>query len=221
MRIIAFGDIHMNAGGVEKIQGIRSADYIIITGDITNFGSRKDAATVLDRLQSLNSNLFGIAGNLDQPDVAEYLAEKGISLHSTARMLGGIGVMGLGGSNYTPFNTPYEFSEQDLASFLALGFAGISAAQDFILVSHAPPVQTGTDRLLNGQHVGSRAVRTFIEEKQPALCLTGHIHESRGEDRIGRTLVLNPGMVKEGGYIEVFYKNNKLSAELRQIEDTV
>jgi len=214
MRIIAFGDIHMTLGAVQNIPGIRSADCVIITGDITNFGSREDAALVLYRLKSINSNILGIAGNLDRPDVADYLKETGISLHGTGRLLDGLGIMGLGGSNYTPFNTPYEFSEQELASFLASGFAQIGAAIDFILVSHTPPVQTRTDRLLNGNHVGSRAVRTFIEEKQPLLCLTGHIHESRGEDHVGRTLVLNPGMIKDGGYIEVIYENGKISAAL-------
>ena len=123
--------------------------------------------------------------------------------------------MGLGGSNYTPFNTPYEFSEQELASFLVSGFDQLGDVQDFILVYHTPPVQTSADRLLNGNHVGSRAVRSFIEERQPLLCLTGHIHESRGEDHIGRTLVLNPGMLKDGGYIEVHYQNGDFSAALR------
>jgi Icc-related predicted phosphoesterase len=214
MRIIGFGDIHMNPGAVENIPGIRSADCIIITGDITNFGARKDAAAVLDRLHSINGNILGVAGNLDQPDVAVYLEERGISLHGTGRILEGLGIMGLGGSNYTPFQTPYEFSEQELASFLVSGFARLGEVRDFILVSHTPPLQTRADRLLNGNHVGSSAVRSFIEEKQPCLCLTGHIHESRGEDHIGRTLVLNPGMIKEGGYVEVLYQNSELSAVL-------
>jgi len=214
MRIISFGDIHMNLGAVENIPAVRSADYIIITGDITNFGSREDAAVVLDKLKSMNNNILGIAGNLDQPDVAGYLEEKGLSLHGNGKILGGLGVIGLGGSNYTPFQTPYEFSEQEIASLLASGFDRVGNTNDFILVSHPPPLNTRTDRLLNGNHVGSRAVRTFIEKKQPRLCLTGHIHESRGEDHIGRTLVLNPGMIKDGGYIEVLYKNGELSAAL-------
>jgi len=215
MKILGFGDIHMNLAGVENIPGIRSADCIIVTGDITNFGGRKDAAAVLDRLQSINANILGVAGNLDQPDVADYLEEKGISLHGTGIVLDGLGIVGLGGSNYTPFKTPYEFSEQELASFLVSGFDRLGDVQDFILVSHTPPVQTSADRLLNGNHVGSRAVRSFIEERQPLLCLTGHIHESRGEDHIGRTLVLNPGMLKDGGYIEVHYHNGDISAALR------
>jgi len=204
----------MDTGDVAKIPAIDTADHIIVTGDITNYGSSQDAATVLNSLLAINSSILGVAGNLDQPDVARYLEDLGISLHGRGIMVADLGIMGLGGSNYTPFNTPYEFSEQELGAFLASGFSQIDPARNFILVSHTPPVKTKTDRLLNGRHVGSMAVRKFIEEKQPLLCVTGHIHESRGQDHIGRTLVLNPGMMKEGGYIEVTYENGELSAAL-------
>jgi Icc-related predicted phosphoesterase len=214
MRIIAAGDIHMDPGDVANIQGMSSADYIIVTGDITNYGSSREAAVVLNRLRAINSSILAVAGNLDQPDVARYLEDSGMSLHGRGIIVEGLGIVGLGGSNYTPFNTPYEFSEQELGALLTAGFAQINAAANFILVSHSPPVRTKTDRLANGNHVGSKAVRNFIEEKQPLLCLTGHIHESRGQDYIGRTLVLNPGMMKDGGYIGVTYENGELSAAI-------
>jgi Icc-related predicted phosphoesterase len=213
--MIAFGDIHMHTGNAARIKDITAADLVIITGDITNYGSSRDAETVLNQLRAINRSILGVAGNLDQPDVARYLEKMAISLHGSGKIIEGLGIMGLGGSNYTPFNTPYEFSEQELAGFLASGFARVKDAENFILVSHPPPVQTKTDRLTNGNHVGSRAVRSFIEEKQPLLCLTGHIHESRGLDHIGRTLILNPGMLKDGGYIEVRYENGELAAELQ------
>ena len=214
MRIIAAGDIHMDIGDVANIPSISSADHIIITGDITNYGSRLDAETVLNRLLDINSSILGVAGNLDQPDVACYLEDIGISLHGRCRKVEGLDFMGLGGSNFTPFNTPYEFSEQELGALLESGFSQVVDAENFILVTHTPPVQTQADRLGNGAHAGSIAVRKFIEEKQPHLCLSGHIHESRGQDYIGRTLVLNPGMMKDGGYIEVIYENGELFATL-------
>ena len=217
MRIIAFGDIHMNPGAVGSIPGIHSADYIIVTGDITNYGFRNDAKVVLENLSAINSNIIAVAGNLDQPDVADYLDEIGISLHGKSRIVNGIGIVGLGGSNYTPFNTPYEFSEQELADFLSAGYSQTGDIADHILVSHTPPVKTQTDKLLNGNHVGSTAVRAYIEKQQPLLCLTGHIHESKGEDRIGRTLILNPGMAKDGGYIEVLAENGEVSASLNYL----
>ena len=215
MRIIAAGDIHMDLGDVATIPGIGSADIIIVTGDITNYGTSSDAAGVLNGLRDINSSILAVAGNLDQRDVARYLEDVGISLHGRGRMLAeGLGIIGLGGSNYTPFRTPNEFSEKELADFLAAGFVQVEGADDFILVSHPPPHGTKTDMLADGRHVGSKAVRRFIEARQPRLCLTGHIHESRGTDTIGRTLILNPGMLQHGGYIAVTYENNGLAAAL-------
>lgn len=215
MRLIALGDIHMDPGPAAGIPDIGSADYLIITGDITNFGSSLDAEAIFNRLAVINRSILAVAGNLDQPDVAGYLEDRGVSLHGRGVLAGDLGIMGLGGSNFTPFNTPYEFSEEELSRLLDKGFAAIREAKEFILVSHTPPVRTTTDRLADGRHVGSQAVRTFIEKHQPLLCLTGHIHESRGKDHIGKTMVLNPGMIKNGGYIEAVYENGKLSAGLR------
>ena len=215
MKIIGFGDIHMDLGGAESIPGIDSADHIIITGDLTNFGFSLNAEPILNRLKEMNNNILAVAGNLDQPEVAGYLEDLEISLHGRGIIIDNLGIMGLGGSNFTPFKTPYEFSEEELTSLLASGYDRIKSAENFILVSHTPPFQTETDKLPNGAHVGSTAVRTFIEQHQPLLCMTGHIHESIGHDTIGRTLILNPGMIKDGGYIEVLYENNKLSAVLR------
>jgi len=67
-----------------------------------------------------------------------------------------------------------------------------------IYVFHCPPFQTNLDVLPNKQNVGSKAIRKFIEEKQPILTLHGHIHESviaSGEfmDKIGNTICVNPG----------------------------
>lgn len=67
-----------------------------------------------------------------------------------------------------------------------------------IAVIHGPPHQTRCDVLYNGQHIGSEAVRRWIERRQPLLTLHGHIHESpklSGAfcDRIGTTTVVNPG----------------------------
>jgi len=118
------------------------------------------------------------------------------------------------GQHMTPFETPFEFSEQKLAKLLAKGISQIGNTKDHILVSHTPPFQTKIDKLLNGTYVGSTAVRTFIEQQQPLLCLSGHIHESREQDYIGRTLVLNPGTISDGVYIEVLFEKGGISASL-------
>jgi Icc-related predicted phosphoesterase len=67
-----------------------------------------------------------------------------------------------------------------------------------VAVIHAPPFNTHCDVLFDGRHIGSKAVRSWIEKNQPLLTLHGHIHESpklSGNffDRIGSTTVINPG----------------------------
>jgi uncharacterized protein len=71
-------------------------------------------------------------------------------------------------------------------------------ARKLMLVTHAPPSDTKLDVIHNKAHVGSKAIRRFIEEEQPVLALSGHIHESSEisgsyQDRIGSTICMNPG----------------------------
>jgi Icc-related predicted phosphoesterase len=67
-----------------------------------------------------------------------------------------------------------------------------------IYVCHSPPAQTPLDLARGGRHVGSRALRAFIERHQPPLTLHGHIHEApelsgKYATRIGATWCVNPG----------------------------
>lgn len=73
-----------------------------------------------------------------------------------------------------------------------------SPPADTLLVSHSPPRDTQCDVIATRAHVGSRALRRYIERHQPSLVLSGHIHESPRtsggyRDAIGETCVVNPG----------------------------
>jgi Icc-related predicted phosphoesterase len=87
-----------------------------------------------------------------------------------------------------------------------LGRRGAEALADIagcavrIFCPHAPPYGTACDRLLSGEHVGSPALRALVEREQPDFVLCGHIHESRAQDELGRTLVVNPGPIASGHY---------------------
>lgn len=70
----------------------------------------------------------------------------------------------------------------------------LSDPKKTIYVVHTPPYATGLDRLLGGPTpIGSLALRKFIEQRQPPLTLHGHVHESSGIERLGRTVSVNPG----------------------------
>lgn len=225
MRIVAFGDIHMAAPACRNIPGAGDADLLIATGDLTNFGHVAQARTVVEELQRINPRLLGVIGNLDHFAINGYLDQLDINLHGQARLVGEeVYLLGVGGSNITPFATPTEYSEEELADILMRGhqqMLEMRARQDqqaftpaTILVSHAPPSNTGVDRLTNGRHVGSTAVRSYIERYQPALCLTGHIHEARGEDQLGITRIVNPGMLRDGGWVEITVNQSTLTVTL-------
>lgn len=207
------GDLHDDAGAWETMPELADAAGLIISGDLTFNGGRREAERLLAPLAGKVPVIFAQMGNMDRPGVTELLEEKGWNLHGRAAQIApGLVIMGLGGSSPTPFGTPGEFSEELLAAWLeeahssALELlnaarAGGMARPLLVLVSHCPPLGTVCDRLGNGASAGSRAVRSFIEARQPDFCFCGHIHEARGEDRIGATRVINPGDPRSGGYL--------------------
>ena len=71
------------------------------------------------------------------------------------------------------------------------------------------------DRIHSGAHVGSRAVRRFIERSGAMVCLTGHIHESNGIETIGETLVVNPGAGGHGRYAVIEIQGRSATAALK------
>jgi uncharacterized protein len=113
----------------------------------------------------------------------------------------------VGFANHTPWNCARDVSEEELAARIEAAVDGTDAEQ-LVLNLHAPPHDTAIDQapLLDDQlrqvteggqmvigPVGSTAVRRAIETYQPILSLHGHVHESRGVAKIGRTICINPG----------------------------
>lgn len=213
---LALGDIHDDISRLDEIPELPGAAGILITGDITLAGGVSQARRVLEPIARSTPLLLAQIGNMDREEITGWLEERGWNLHARARNLAaGVVVMGLGGSNRTPFNTPSEFSEEQLAAWLEEAHAEArqllaasrpssesdAASPRLVLVSHTPPYASACDRLRSGAPAGSMAVRDFIEKYQPDICLCGHIHESRAQDRIGKTLVINPGTISAGGYV--------------------
>lgn len=94
-------------------------------------------------------------------------------------------------------NRRFETIDRDINELI-----GDDDLSNAVFLFHAPPYETNLDRAaLDGKsidhaqldvHVGSIAIKRFIEQKQPLLTLHGHIHESSRltgswRDRIGRT----------------------------------
>ncbi len=117
-----------------------------------------------------------------------------------------------GWSNRTPWHTFREESEADLRRRYQAMLDEVQDMSNCVFNIHVPPFDSTLDAAPEltddlrpkraGQYlvpVGSHAVREIIEENQPLLGLFGHIHESKGTVRLGRTLCINPGSVYEQG----------------------
>jgi len=211
MKIIAFSDIHNELSGFSEITTqIAASDAVIIAGDITHFGYRRETLRIMEILASLNPNIFAVSGNCDHEEVEQYLKEKGMSISNTVHSTGGYAIAGLNGSLPCPGKTPVEYSETEFTEHIAQIRKLINNEQHTILVTHQPPFNTVTDRVSPGIHVGSHSIRKWIEEMQPLICFTGHIHEGAGIDAIGNTKVVNPGPFRYGRYASATLINGEI-----------
>jgi hypothetical protein len=100
-------------------------------------------------------------------------------------------------------HTPYEISEADITDRALEGWNDVQSCSTTIFIPHAPPQKTSIDRIDSGHHVGSSAVRSFIDKKKPTLAVCGHIHESRGMDTLGPTTIVNCGPAGMGFYVVI------------------
>jgi Icc-related predicted phosphoesterase len=129
--------------------------------------------------------------------------------------LDGFPLISMGWTNPTPWDTFREAPEPDLAAKIEAVASQVPDMERAIFNFHAPPYGTGLDeapalddtlRPIHGgavmKPVGSTAVRDAILAHQPMLSLHGHIHESRGVKRMGRTLSINPGSVYGDGVLQ-------------------
>jgi uncharacterized protein len=170
-----------------------------------------------ERLEGTGIVCYVTGGNDDAPDILEPLSahdgknvvhceDKAVTIDDDGHLM-----LSTGLSNPTPWNTPREVPDETLAETIEELLAGHDDFSRAIFNFHAPPkdstldtaaqldwttdppkvVTSGGTPVMTG--VGSAAVRAAIEKHQPLLSLHGHIHESRGQTTIGRTVSVNPG----------------------------
>ncbi|MGE4291096.1 MAG: metallophosphoesterase [Desulfovibrio sp.] len=220
---IAFGDIHESTSMLRRIPGLEEAEGIMVSGDLTNRGGEPQISRIWEELTRRNPRVLAQIGNMDTQAVHDFLVDKGANLHLNVvdlfpvQLGRKIGAFGVGFSTPTPFGTPSEVSDRQLDAWIRETHAKARDYDELVAVIHTPPLDTRADRLTSGGHVGSAAVRAFLEETQPALCISGHIHESVAEDRIGRTKIINPGMLAQGGYVIIEPDNGGVIGTLRQV----
>jgi len=199
MHALFIADIH---GASRELDRLPAADVLLIGGDLTQFGTAAQAMALIDRLAARYPQVAAVAGNCDAAETDAALTRQGSGIHLACRDYGSWRACGIGGCNRTPFHTPYEWDEEAMAHDLAvLADTLLEGKTPLVLVTHAPPLGCGADRLPNGTHVGSRAVAEFARRVRPALVLCGHIHEAVGRFEWEGIPVLNPGPLARGGLV--------------------
>jgi hypothetical protein len=168
-----------------------------------------------ERLADADLRCFVCPGNDDQFEVDEVIAnaQRVEACEGRVVEMDGFQLASTGWSNRTPWDTYREEDEPDLEKRIETVVSEVTApAERTIFSFHCPPHGSGLDeapeltedmKLKDAGRapvpLGSTAVRAAIERHQPLLSLHGHIHESRGNTRIGRTLCINPGSSYEQG----------------------
>lgn len=163
--------------------------------------------------------MLAVPGNWDDAAACAYLTGQGINLHGRHVILDQIAFAGAGGSLPALVPTPNELTEEELAQVLARAITMLDSTVPLVLLCHQPPARTRNDWTSAQMHVGSEAVRTFIETVQPLVCFTGHIHEGVGVDTLGRTPIVNPGPLWQGGYAYAELLPQSVRVECRRFED--
>jgi Icc-related predicted phosphoesterase len=159
------------------------------------------------------TEFYWMPGNDDPPDIEDIL-EGSCSVENidrkTFHLTDELSALGLGCSTPTPWHTPRELGEMEIADRLGTLAAKLQNTRDSIFVVHVPPFNSGLDsapsldkdlRIRYGAGgvltapVGSSSVRDAIQLHEPLLALSGHVHESQGATKIGRTTCINPGSI--------------------------
>ena len=199
MRILCLSDIHGEGAGLgEVLAASPEAEVIAIVGDITHLGGAAEAEKVLAPVVASGRRVLAVPGNMDGEGARRYIEEKGFSIHGRGTTIGEVGFLGLGGSNPTPFGTPFEIGPDEAKRLLAAGLGQIAGPGFKVLLSHAPPRGTRLDKGFAGMHIGSAEVREFLLSGAVGLCLCGHVHEAPGEESVGAALCVNVGPFKNG-----------------------
>ena len=197
VKALIFSDIHNDGRALAKLMAI-DADVYFAAGDLVSWARGLDKMGEL--MKGRADRVYVLPGNHESAsDIAAFCERFGfVDFHGATGEIGGVRFAGLGYSTVTPFDTPGEYGEDEIAERLEK----FAAWKPQVLICHSPPLNTPLDRIKEGLHAGSRAVREFIEKHQPEYFFCGHIHEAEGVVvQMGATRAMNVG--KKGYLLEV------------------
>jgi Icc-related predicted phosphoesterase len=168
-----------------------------------------------ERLAGTTYKVYMAPGNDDHLEVDQVIADSASIVNCNSRkvMIGDHEMISFSWANPTPWNTPREKTEEELEPMIEELAATVQDVGSAIFNLHVPPYGYALDLAPelspdlvqaadNKVHVGSHAVARVILKYQPLLGLHGHIHESRGAQKVRRTLIVNPGSEYSEGILK-------------------
>lgn len=218
MRLLVASDFHGKSSSESNLEEfLKDEDYdvMLILGDITQLGSPCQAKKILERIEHPDVKMLSVPGNCDPKEILGVLDNFKVNLHSDAVRFGDMTFVGFGGSNKTPFSTPFELTESEIWEDLDSLTENL---KEWILVTHVPPHGTKSDLTSSGIHAGSKSVRKIVEKKQPLVNFCAHIHEARSVDTIGETTVVNAGSISDGYAAEAVIDDGGVEVNLLHLD---
>ena len=189
--VLLIADLHGQFGKIDSFLDL-SPEAVFIAGDITNMGP---VETVDDMLSRIDVPCFAVPGNCDPREIIETLEHSDtVCLHGSQINLGRMTIAGIGGSNPTPFGTPFEMTDKQMDDVLRNAMKKMEKTVHNVLLTHTPPFET-LDKI-NGEHVGSRSIRRHMKAFDLVCC--AHIHEQRGVMDVDGVKLVNPGAAMDG-----------------------
>jgi Icc-related predicted phosphoesterase len=183
-----------------------------------------------ERLAGTSYKVYMAPGNDDHFEVDQIIEDSKtiVNCNNKNVMVGDHEMITFSWANPTPWNTPREKTDDELEPMLEELIAKVKDKSNAIFNFHVPPYGFALDlapelskNLIQAAdrkiHVGSMAVTKMIEKYQPLIGLHGHIHESRGAQKIKRTLIINPG----SEYSEGILKGAMIVLEKGKVKDYV
>jgi len=199
--VLLIADLHGQFGKIDSFLEL-NPEAVFIAGDITNMGP---VDTVDDVLSRIDVPCFAVPGNCDPREILETLEHSDtVSLHGAQINLGRMTIVGVGGSNPTPFGTPFELTDKQIDDVLNSAMKKMQKSIHNVLLCHAPPY--GTLDKPAGEHVGSQSIRKHMKSFDIVCC--AHIHEARGIMEVDGVKIVNPGAAMDGHCAMIHFGND-------------
>jgi Icc-related predicted phosphoesterase len=211
LKLLVTADFHGHRKAFEKtFQKAKEtqADALLVCGDVTHFEPLQQAKELLSIFTMLKVQVFYVLGNTDLPELANIKIEGAEHIHATCRNINGYSFIGVSALHPT-----FEVPEEKIMRWIEDGAEKCPQTRHLVIVSHIPPINTKLDVAYVGGHAGSLSLRKFVSERKPIAVFCGHIHEGRGIDYIGDTVIVNPGAARSG-YYALITLNGKVDVEL-------